>query len=406
MIQKLNYIDLFAGCGGLSDGIEQTGKYNFLASVEWEKNAVLTMRNRMLKKWNISDANNRVAYFDIQRIDELLNGWNDEFYGKNDGFMKLVADKSVDVIFGGPPCQAYSVAGRIRDKDKMQNDYRNYLFESYMKIVTFFKPKAFVFENVPGMLSATPGGIPVVDRIRSRIEECGYRICDNLKNVVFNVRNFGVPQDRNRVIIFGINSDIALSKDLIKNFYQNLHSHAVPHKVATVADAIFDLEKFEPIEPIGRKSHVKTGKGKSVSNHDPRYHNKRDIKIFKMLAEDIETGNNEFTSIEALKKIYTKFTGRTSKIHKYNVLKPNKPANTIPAHLHKDGLRHIHPDSKQARTISVREAARLQAFDDDFVFISSQGENYKMIGNAVPPLFSKIIANTVYSTLLNNEVYK
>ena len=97
--------------------------------------------------------------------------------------------------------------------------------------------------------------------------------------------------------------------------------------------------------------------------------------------------------------MYTQRTGKKSGVHKYNVLESNKPSNTIVSHLHKDGLRHIHPDEKQARTITVREAARLQSFPDDFEFLGSVGEQYKMIGNAVPPLMSVVIAKSLSSTL-------
>ena len=129
-----------------------------------------------------------------------------------------------------------------------------------------------------------------------------------------------------------------------------------------------------------------------IANHEPRMHSKRDIKTFEMLTADIENGQNKFASVESLKNLYYELTGKRSNIHKYHVLKWNKPSNTIPAHLYKDGLRHIHPDSKQARSITVREAARLQSFDDDFIFTGSLTDQYKMVGNAVPPKFAKSIA--------------
>ena len=118
-----------------------------------------------------------------------------------------------------------------------------------------------------------------------------------------------------------------------------------------------------------------------------------------MLAEDIETGRNEYASINALKQLYTDVTGKKSNVHKYHVLKWDEPSNLIPAHLYKDGLRHIHPDSKQQRTITVREAARLQTFADDYVFDGSNMELYKMIGNAVSPAFAKCCAKAVYDVL-------
>ena len=118
-----------------------------------------------------------------------------------------------------------------------------------------------------------------------------------------------------------------------------------------------------------------------------------------MLAEDIETGEKKYISAEALKKLYTQATGKKSNVHKYYVLRWNEQSNLIPAHLYKDGLRHIHPDSKQARSITVREAARLQGFPDDYIFIGTQAEQFKMIGNAVPPIFSKKLAEAIYELL-------
>ena len=118
-----------------------------------------------------------------------------------------------------------------------------------------------------------------------------------------------------------------------------------------------------------------------------------------MLAEDIEQGDNRFASVEARKDLYTQHTGKTSNIHKYHVLKWDEPSTTIPAHLCKDGLRHIHPDSKQARTITVREAARIQTFPDDYEFIGAMTDQFKMIGNAVPPGFARKLALAIAELL-------
>jgi DNA (cytosine-5)-methyltransferase 1 len=121
-------------------------------------------------------------------------------------------------------------------------------------------------------------------------------------------------------------------------------------------------------------------------------HSRRDIETFERLTNDIETGQNKFSTVDSLKDLYFEITGKRSNIHKYHVLKWDKPSNTIPAHLYKDGLRHIHPDPIQARSITVREAARLQSFDDDFEILGSLTDQYKMVGNAVPPKFAKAIA--------------
>ena len=113
------------------------------------------------------------------------------------------------------------------------------------------------------------------------------------------------------------------------------------------------------------------------------------------MAFDIESGENKFTDVKTLTDLYNEITGSNTKVHKYHVLRREEPSTTILAHLYKDGLRFIHYDSKQARSITVREAARLQSFDDDFEFIGSMGDAYKMIGNAVPPEFSKLLALAV-----------
>ena len=404
-----NTIDLFAGCGGLMDGFMQEGGYNTLACVEWELNPCLTIAKRLEKKWQHKNAQKEVVRFDIQRTEELINGFDDEEYGKHTGLDKLVGGKNVDVVIGGPPCQAYSLAGRIRDPHGMKDAYRNYLFESYIRILEHFKPKFFVFENVVGMLSAAPDGTPIVDRIRKAFDEAGYCVIDDFKNAVFDVADFGIPQHRKRVIILGINRQLeteneGVCQEILNEFYNSLMpKYKRNAKPRTVKDAIGDLPVLLPTKEIIKKnghkfSHVPIDGG-GVLNHEPRFHSERDQKIFAMLGEDIESGRNEYVSIESLKALYTQMTGKQSNIHKYYVLRWNEPSNTIPAHLFKDGMRHIHPDPKQARSITVREAARLQTFADDFEFLGPMMAQYKMIGNAVPSDFAKIIASLLHQII-------
>lgn len=152
------------------------------------------------------------------------------------------------------------------------------------------------------------------------------------------------------------------SKELIDAFYNKVLPSFKDESKKTFKDAIGDLPKLYPnnekVKVDGHYSmHGICNSG--LMNHSARYHNSRDIKIFELLARDIESGKNEYLPIESRKELYTKLTGHTSNIHKYNVLKWDEPSTTIPAHLCKDGLRHIHPDSKQARTLTVREAARI-----------------------------------------------
>ena len=404
---KIKSIDLFAGCGGLMDGFEQSGHYDTLAAVEWEKMPCENLKVRLHDKWKYKDADKRVLRFDIQRTDELFSGWKDDSeYGSSDGLDSLInAAGKLDVIIGGPPCQAYSIAGRVRDEHGMKNDYRNYLFESYIKVLTRYKPKAFVFENVPGILSAKPGDRPIIDIIKESFYAAGYYVLPDLSQAIVDFTEYGVPQNRDRMIIFGANIEAfgqEKAEKMVSAFYSTyLPKYKVKKKV-TVREAIGDLPKLLPLkEELRYEGHRLSHSlpDPFVDNHIARWHSSRDIGIFKLLTEDIESGRNQYLSIDSLKKLYTERTGKTSNVHKYHVIQWDTQSNLIPAHLYKDGLRHIHPDSSQCRSITVREAARLQTFPDDYVFLGGNVDTYKMIGNAVPPRFAKCCANAVYDVL-------
>lgn len=392
---KLRTIDLFAGCGGLMDGFMQSGRFDTLACVEWEEAPCRNLVNRLKTKWGHANAEREVLRFDIQRTDELFYGYDDPKFGRGDGLDKLVGGMKIDVIIGGPPCQAYSLAGRIRDEHGMRDDYRNYLFESYLEVVKRYQPDFFLFENVIGMLSAVPDGRPITKKIRAKFSDAGYVVLPDFRDAVFSLSDYGIPQNRRRIIILGVRekSFPNTSADIIRDFYERIMpSYRQPKR--TVEEAIGDLPKLIPTIEGGKVVYHRQGE-RIVPNHFPRKHSVRDVKVFKLLTEDIEQGRFEYTSIDRLKKLYTEVTGKTSNIHKYYVLRRDQQSNTIPAHLHKDGFRHIHPDSEQCRTLTVREAARLQTFDDDYEFYGSMGEQYKMIGNAVPPAFAKILARAI-----------
>lgn len=405
---RIKAIDLFAGCGGLSDGFEQSQHYDSVASVEWEKAPCLNLIERLKTKWNVKDAERRVLRFDIQRTDELFSGWaNDATYGSSDGLDTLVNEQGgIDVIIGGPPCQAYSIAGRVRDENGMRNDYRNYLFESYLKVVKRYKPKVFIFENVPGILTAQPGDKKIIDLIHEQFRQIGYMLLPDLSKAIIDFTEYGVPQNRKRIIILGVNTEFYGAEkagEMLQAFYTSfLPKYKVTKKV-TVREAIGDLPPLYPLEKDARYEGKRISHSLPnpfVPNHIARWQSRRDIDIFKMLTEDIESGRNQYISTEALKKLYTEKTGKVSNVHKYHVLRWDEPSNLIPAHLYKDGLRHIHPDSRQARTLTVREAARLQTFDDDYIFYGSNTDTYKMIGNAVPPRFAKCCANALFDLLM------
>lgn len=403
---KIKSIDLFAGCGGLLDGFEQSGCYETIAAVEWEKAPCRNIETRLRDKWKYEDADRRVLRFDIQRTEELFEGWNgDPDYGSSVGLDQLIGEEGgIDVIIGGPPCQAYSIAGRVRDENGMRDDYRNYLFESYIKVLKRYKPKAFIFENVPGILSAKPGDRPIIEIIQESFNRVGYQLLSDLSKAIIDFTEYGVPQNRKRIIIFGVNKEYFGSdcKQIVEEFYNNRLPKYKVSKKKTVFDAIGDLPKLYPMENDIKINGTRTRHtlpNPSVQNHIARWQSDRDVKIFKLLAEDIESGRKEYVSVDALKRLYTDVTGKTSNVHKYHVLRWDEPSNLIPAHLYKDGLRHIHPDSSQQRTLTVREAARLQTFPDDYIFYGSNMELYKMIGNAVPPTFAKCCALAVSDIL-------
>lgn len=405
--QKFTFIDLFSGCGGLSEGFLQTGRYEALAHVEWEMPMVSTLRNRLSAKWKHSeeDSFKRVVHFDIQKTKELLNGnWSSETISRfsetnhvdivKKGLKGLIGKQKVNLIIGGPPCQAYSIAGRAQDKNSMKDDYRNYLFESFVTVVDEFKPDVFVFENVPGLLSACPGGEFVTKRIYKAFDKIGYLIRDPelLKKSVYSASDLGVPQRRNRVIIIGVRKN---SKENLEMLYSELDSLKNKQKYFTVKDAIGYLPKIKPLSSSlkidGKNISHKLVGNKIIKHHEARYHNLRDVKIFK---EWLLGDYNKRSSADKI-SFYNNLMGKNSNHAKYRNLEWNKPAPTIVAHLYKDGLMFIHPDVNQARTITVKEAALLQSFPEDYEFFGSQGFLYKMIGNAVPPTMAKNIAKAI-----------
>jgi DNA (cytosine-5)-methyltransferase 1 len=283
----------------------------------------------------------------------------------------------------------------------MKDDYRNYLFESFVTAVRSLKPKMFVFENVPGMLSAKPGGMPVTERIYKAFSDIEYEITspDKLKNLVLDASLFGVPQKRKRVILIGVRRNSNYDLDTI---YSEISKYSNKKSIPTVKDAIGKLPPLIPLEiPIKQKgkniSHSLLGK--KIMHHEPRYHNQRDIGIF------IDWIRNEMNSKSTIEKIsfYNKLLNKRSNHTKYRNLEWDKPSPTVVAHLYKDGLMFIHPDAQQARSISVREAATLQSFPNDYIFYGCLADQFKMIGNAVPVKLGKAIGTGIADYLLKQK---
>ena len=380
------FIDLFAGCGGLSEGFY---KQNFraLAHVENDHYSCESLRIRM-KHYGYSEKNINVIEKDITDKD-IIHKIKNELRGSK-----------IDVILGGPPCQSFSSLGRAKDANSMKNDPRNYLFENYEKILNYFKPKIFLFENVMGLLTAKFQNKKVINIIKKKLGK-NYKILNDIDKMVLNSCEYGVPQIRKRVFLIGVRNDINFD---IKTIFNNIKkTHYTPtsnnkdkskkKKYLTVHNAIGDLPSLKPGE--GQIiSNFKTKKNCKLLDHVARTHNKSDRKRFR------EMSKNKWTFDKLLEK-------KPSLQHKkkrvfnnsYVVQFWNKPSRTIISHLYKDGNQFIHPDYKQERTLTVREAARLQSFSDNFYFAGSRTQQYKQIGNAVPPLMSEKIAISIKKAL-------
>lgn len=390
---KPTFIDLFAGCGGLSEGFYKLG-YKALAHVEVDQYCCETLKERMrYYGYEEREINQSVIQQDIT-CDEVL-----------DKLHKAVGDSSIDVIIGGPPCQAYSSAGRARDFNGMKKDPRNFLFEHYVKILNEFLPKFFVFENVTGILTANVNGELIINKV---FQELGkhYRLADP-SILEFNTAEFGVPQVRKRIIIIGVRKDLYITpekiyKGISKTHYlpQNLSNRKNLRKFVSVYEAIGDL----PIITQGNRQKVMSfeygihndfiswvkSTTSELYDHITRTQNSIDTERYKEMAQ------NQW-SFEELLLHRPDLCHEKKRVfgNSYVVQLWDLPARTIIAHLCKDGNQFIHPDPKQGRSISVREAARLQSFPDDFRFCGSMTQQFKQIGNAVPPLFAYHIAKAL-----------
>lgn len=206
--RKYNFIDLFAGCGGLSEGFYAQG-FNALAHVEIDYFACETLKTRM-KYYGYDDADTAVLEEDITSKDILAK------------IKKVVGEQPVDIIIGGPPCQSFSSLGKAKDENNMQDDPRNYLFENYVKVLNHFKPKFFVFENVTGLLDTEVKGKSIFKIILRRLRR-NYRVLSDEDTIVLNATNYGVPQERKRVILIGVRKDIDIAAEDVYKAIEKTH---------------------------------------------------------------------------------------------------------------------------------------------------------------------------------------
>lgn len=407
-MKKLNYIDLFAGAGGLSEGFIRAG-FNPIAHVEMNKDACDTLKTRAAYHWLIENKKKKI-YTDYLKSENkskeelwkkvpenIINSVINTEISKEtlpDIFKKIdneLGKNKIDLIVGGPPCQAYSVAGRAR-KD-MDNDPRNTLYKYYVEFLKKYQPKMFVFENVPGILSAKNG--KHLDNIFKAVKEAGYDLAIPPKNHL-NAKDFGVLQDRKRVIIIGWKKELDFTypefetKEHNFQVLKDLFADLKPLKNGE--GTLNAVEYLKPTTEYLKQAKIRNGLD-IVTQHIARPNNANDLEIYRIAVE--EWNNGKRLNYAKLPSRLIKHANTAVFTNRFQVVNGQGVSHTVVAHIAMDGHYYIHPDKKQNRSITVREAARIQSFPDDYFFEGSRTAAFKQIGNAVPPLMAEKIAEKI-----------
>lgn len=366
---SLKMIDLFCGAGGLSLGFTQEGFITSLAN-DIQECCVDTYAHN-----HPETPRNKIILGDVKDV--------------ADNIENLVDVKSVDIVVGGPPCQGFSMANRQR----LIDDPRNQLYKNYVEIVRKVQPKFFVMENVKGMLS-------VAEQVKEDFRNIGYSVeCH-----ILNAKDFGVPQNRERLIYIG--NRLGIDNESIYNEIFAL-SKTIPNHV--LGDAIFGLRSLKASR---MKNSTESGTKESgfvieknelnqtneyinyinqnrkidfVCNHKARYNNDRDIEIYGRMYQGDKSDDPKIADIMPYKSRSDIFKDKYYKLVENNVCK------TITAHMKFDCNMYIHPT--QARGLTPREAARIQSYPDDYFFRGTYTKTYMQIGNSVPPLLGRAIAS-------------
>jgi DNA (cytosine-5)-methyltransferase 1 len=495
MGRRYAIIDLFAGPGGLGEGFSVAGRdaatpMDIRASVEMDEHAIATLRLRSFLR--SFDNGFPQEYYDALNNGHDLPCWSEMkpsawqmacsearqlVLGQQGVFEELAPtldhareDMHGDtILIGGPPCQAYSLAGRSRNQGKvgyvLEDDGRHYLYREYVRILNRLRPAAFVMENVKGMLSSRVDGGGIFDRVLSDLESAadGYlllplafpvdahRGCRVARDFIVRAEDYGVPQARHRVIVVGIRSDMARgalaaeailrpaetvtvaealrglpplrsglsTRDSVSEWQRTVRDHA--HSIAKLSflpDVVREMARAvaeKAALPEQRSGNLPTNETLPFPLlawfHDPRLEVVLHHQTRGHIGDDL--GRYLFSAI------FAHATDRAPKLSEFpQFLLPNhrnrdtgafadrfrtqvrnRVATTVTSHISKDGHYFIHPDPLQCRSLTVREAARLQTFPDNYYFCGPRTKQYHQVGNAVPPYLAWQIAKAVRSML-------
>ena len=352
--QKLNFIDLFSGAGGLSYGLEMAG-LNCLLGVDFNKDAIETFKKNHPKS---------EAYCgDITKL-------------KSKDIKTLIGKNKIHLVAGGPPCQGFSTVGKGNPKDQ-----RNQLFKQFVRVVKDFKPEYIIMENVTGLMAKKNEA--ALKSIIKLFNKLGYNIDVN----ILSAHQYGVPEKRRRTIFIGsrINNEISFPK--ITHFAQpEKKSHQY---IKTVGDALanlstknglthnHDIQLAEIKSPVDKKRIQRIPEGKGI-----RYEKDEKQYLTRSLKLGIDWKNMPESRLRQTK---------------YQRLDSSKPSPTIMTHRHN----YYHP--KENRFLTQREAASIQSFPNNFVFTGSVTSQWRQIGNAVPPLLGKALGHSIKLMYKNSQ---
>ena len=418
------YLDLFAGAGGLSEGFIRAG-YEPVAHVEMDVAACYSLKTRVAYHWlkgneklNIynrylkGEITRNEFYAEIPKsvLDSVLNYEISEetlpvIFAKIDA---MLGEKKLDLIVGGPPCQAYSLAGRSRSENKMVGDQRNYLYKLYAEFLKHYQPEYFVFENVVGLLSAKDeDGSLHLENMRKLFKAYGY----STEFRTLNASDYGVLQNRKRIILIGKRGEH-------EGFYPEIPVIANTYKAGELFCDLPSIKAGEGVvtpvatNPYSGKylynSGIKEYDQEPVTFHQARPHTEQDLEIYRIVVETWNKKNERIAYTDLPERLRTHNNTKCF-LDRFKVVAGNLPyTQTVVAHICRDGHYYIHPDIKQNRSLTPREAARIQTFPDNYYFESVTGKPsrtlaYKQIGNAVPVCLAHSVAKALLDRFVEDE---